>query len=203
VVVASEPERLSSDCRPLARGAPRALVVALLGAVLLGAALLSACSARTAPSAAPDMEAVAAVAVVERVVDGDTVILVIDEQTESVRLIGIDTPESVSRNVPDQCFGAEASAALSQLLPAGSEVHISRDLEARDRYGRLLLYLHRADDGLFINHWMVTEGYAASISYEPNTAHRSLLARAEHNASTAGIGLWGQCDGPDQPLDPD
>lgn len=140
--------------------------------------------------------------IVERVIDGDTVELRIAGSVESVRLIGLDTPESVARNVPDQCFGAEASEALRQLLPPGTEVDLRRDVEGRDHYGRLLLYLHRASDDLFINHWLLENGYADSVSYEPNTSYEIDFDRTARSARSAGRGLWGACDGPDQPLDP-
>ncbi len=141
-------------------------------------------------------------AVVEKVIDGDTVDLRIGSVIERVRLLGIDTPESVAASVPDQCFGTEASAALAQLLPIGTSVDISRDVEARDRYGRLLLYLSRSDDGLFVNEWLVANGFAEAVSYEPNTTHRPLLNQAQRQATTDEVGLWGSCDGPNQPLDP-
>ncbi len=136
-------------------------------------------------------------------IDGDTVDLRIGSTTERVRLLGIDTPESVATHVPDQCFGTEASAALAQLLPIGTSVDVSRDTEARDRYGRLLLYLNRSDDGLFVNEWLVANGFAEAVFYEPNTTHRPLLNQAQRQATADGVGLWGHCDGPDQPLDPD
>ena len=123
------------------------------------------------------------------------------DRTERVRLLGIDAPESVSPVVPRQCFGAEASAALGALLPVGSMVRISRDIESRDRYGRLLLYLHRSDDGLFVNRWLVEAGLADAVFYEPNTTHRAELEQARSIARQSGAGLWGACDGPDQPLD--
>lgn len=140
--------------------------------------------------------------IVERVIDGDTVELRIGGSVESVRLIGLDTPESVARNVPDQCFGAEAAEALRQLLPPGTEVDLRRDVEGRDHYGRLLLYVHRALDGLFINHWLLDNGYADSVSYEPNTSYEADFQRTARSAQAAGLGLWSACDGPDQPLDP-
>ena len=140
-------------------------------------------------------------ATVERVIDGDTVELVIDGQPERVRLIGIDAPESVSPKVPEQCFGAEASKALAGLLPAGTTVRIERDVEARDRYHRLLLYLYRPDDELFVNQWLVEAGFADAVAYEPNTSLQDRFEAARRQAEVSGIGLWGQCDGPDQPLD--
>ena len=143
----------------------------------------------------------AEVATVEFVVDGDTVDVIIDGVEERVRLIGIDAPESVSRNDPVQCFGPEASDALKGLLPPGTEVSISRDLEARDRFGRLLLYLRRTEDDLFINRYLIETGFADALFFEPNTSFEADFTRARNEARADGLGLWGTCDGPDQPLD--
>ena len=134
-------------------------------------------------------------------IDGDTIDLIIDGQEERVRLIGIDTPETVSRDTPVQCFGAEASAALEGLLPVGTVVRIERDDEPRDRFGRLLLYVYREDDGLFVNRWMVENGFASAVSYRPNTTFEAEFATLESGARDAQRGLWATCDGPDQPLD--
>ena len=77
-------------------------------------------------------------AVVERVVDGDTLVARIGNRSETVRLIGVDTPESVAPTRPVQCFGKEASHFLAAALPAGTEITLVRDVEARDVYDRLL-----------------------------------------------------------------
>jgi micrococcal nuclease len=136
-----------------------------------------------------------------RVIDGDTVDLRLDGSEERVRLIGIDTPESVSRTTPDQCWGAEASQALGHLLPTGTVVRVERDTEARDRYGRLLLYVHRSSDDLFVNQWMVQEGFAEVASYPPNDTFERHFAAVRNEARRQNLGLWAHCDGPDQPLD--
>ncbi|MEM9565879.1 MAG: thermonuclease family protein [Actinomycetota bacterium] len=141
-------------------------------------------------------------ATVVDVVDGDTVELAIDGARERVRLLGIDAPESVHPSLPIQCFGPEASAELAALLPAGSVVRVERDTEARDRYDRLLLYLYRADDGLFVNGWLVGNGLADTAFYDPNTTRAAELTRIRNRARADAVGLWGRCDGPDQPLDP-
>jgi micrococcal nuclease len=165
--------------------------------MLAGLALASlACT-----PAEPDEAAPITSATVTRVVDGDTVVLAVGGTDERVRLIGVDAPESVAPNVPQQCFGAEAAAALGELLATGTEVRVVRDAEARDRYDRLLLYLYRSADDLFVNRWLVEAGFADAISYEPNVAHEAELNQAKATAVAGGIGLWGQCDGPDQPLD--
>ena len=140
-------------------------------------------------------------AVVIDVVDGDTVDLDIAGTRERVRLLGVDAPESVHPSMPVQCFGEEASAALAELLPRGSIVRLERDIEARDRYDRLLLYLYRSEDDLPVNLWLVRRGLADTAFYEPNTARAPELTRAKGAARAEGTGLWGACDGPDQPLD--
>jgi micrococcal nuclease len=149
----------------------------------------------------PAMQEPITSATVERVVDGDTVVLSIAGTEERVRLIGVDAPESVAPEVPEQCYGAEASQALADVLPAGTEVRIVRDVEGRDRYERLLLYLYRSQDDLFVNRWLVEGGFADAVSYEPNVTHEIELNQAKQAAVAAGAGLWGRCDGPDQPLD--
>ena len=150
----------------------------------------------TAPASGPIEEAI-----VVEVVDGDTIDVDIGGARERVRLLGVDAPESVHPSVPVQCFGPEASAALDQLLPAGTPVRLERDVEPRDRYDRLLLYLYRADDDLPVNLWLVRNGLADTAFYDPNTTRSSELDRARAAARSEGAGLWGSCDGPDQPLE--
>lgn len=138
-------------------------------------------------------------ATVVRVIDGDTVVLAIGGGQERVRLLGVNTPESVSPTVPVQCYGHEASQALAHLLPAGTTVRVERDTEARDRYHRLLLYLYRTDDELFVNRWLVDQGYATTLPYAPNTTFAADLEAARARAQATGAGLWGACGGPDVP----
>lgn len=132
-------------------------------------------------------------AVVVEVVDGDTVQLRLGRRTESARLLGIDTPETVKPGAPVDCYGPEASARTKALLPAGTTVRVTRDVEGRDRFDRLLVYVVRARDGLFVNLSLVEDGYAHTLSIAPNDAHRSELAAAAARARAAGRGLWGQC----------
>ena len=140
-------------------------------------------------------------ATVERVVDGDTIIAEIGGRSESVRLIGIDTPESVARTRPVQCYGKEASLYLQELLPVGTAVTLVRDVEARDVYNRLLSYVVRSDDGLFVNLELVAAGYASILNYPPNDYYANVFARAESEAVATGRGLWTACGGPGVPLE--
>ena len=128
-----------------------------------------------------------------KVVDGDTVDIDIKGNTERVRLIGVNTPETKHPTKPTECFGPEASAYLTQLLPKGTHVRIERDIEARDRYGRMLLYLYRESDNLFINLDLVLRGYGTPMSIEPNTFHRNNFVRAAAQAEAANVGLWKAC----------
>lgn len=144
----------------------------------------------------------AASARVVSVVDGDTIVLDLGGTHESVRLLGIDTPETSHPTRPVECYGAEASARLTELAPPGSLLRVERDVEGRDHFGRLLLYLHRHDDDLFVNHALVAEGFATTLHIDPNGAHRAALAAAEAEARAAGRGLWGACGGPGVALDP-
>lgn len=157
---------------------------------------VAACGKNPLPapkSAAPTGDA--AVPVV-RVVDGDTIVVRLSGRNERVRLIGIDTPESVKPNTPVQCFALEASARTKALLPAGAPVKLVRDVELRDRYGRLLAYVYRATDNLFVNLSLATEGYAVAYTYPPNVAHADEFVAAAAEARDAGRGLWSRCHSP-------
>lgn len=141
----------------------------------------------------------AAHATVTHVVDGDTIDLRFAAGVERVRLLGIDTPETVKPNTPVQCFGPEASTRTKALLPPGTKVRVTRDAAARDRYGRLLLYVYRSGDSAFINQALVSEGFARILSIAPNTAHAGELSAAAAAAQRAGRGLWSRCPTPAAP----
>ncbi len=125
------------------------------------------------------------------VVDGDTIKVVIDGQTETLRLIGLDTPETVDPRKTVQCFGKEASAKATELL-LNREVWIESDPSqgVRDKYNRLLVYVHR-DDGLFYNKWMIEYGYAHEYTYQqvPYRYHAE-FNQVELDAKLAQRGLW-------------
>ncbi len=128
-----------------------------------------------------------------RVVDGDTIEVRIGSVDETVRLLGIDTPESVDPRSPVECFGREASEHTASMLPPGSEVRLVRDVEGRDRFDRLLAYVYRSDDGTFVNLALVREGFAAVLTYPPNVAHADELTAAAAQARDDGRGLWSAC----------
>jgi micrococcal nuclease len=133
------------------------------------------------------------------VIDGDTIDVRIGYKRQRVRLLGIDTPETKDPRKPVQCFGREASEHTAQLLPRGTIVRLEHDLEERDVYNRLLAYVWRSSDSLFVNLDLVAQGYANILSIAPNTAHADELRAAMTEAKTAPRGLWATCGGPGKP----
>jgi len=130
---------------------------------------------------------------VERVIDGDTVVVRLPGGHERVRLVGIDTPETVDPRKPVQCFGKEASNHTKALLPKGTPIRLERDVEARDKYGRLLAHVFRRQDGMFVNLDLAEEGYARPLTIPPNVAYADQFAGAAAEAQRAGRGLWRAC----------
>ena len=154
-------------------------------ALLLLLGVLSSCG--NSNFSQPDL------ATIVSVVDGDTIVLSVQNQTETVRLLGIDTPETVHPTRPIECFGPEASAFTKATLEKGSVVKLVRDVEPRDRYQRLLVYLFLADGTLF-NQLLIDRGLARTLSIEPNTAFASQFASHESSARNRRVGLWLYCE---------
>lgn len=144
------------------------------GLCLLAAALLA--SAPASAGAQP----------VERVVDGDTIIV---RGVGRVRLIGVDTPETVSPGRPVEFFGREASAFTKRLLE-GRSVRLEYDRERTDRYGRTLAYVHLAD-GTFVNAEIIRRGYGHAYTRFP-FRYLDRFRGFEREARAAGRGLWNQ-----------
>ena len=139
-------------------------------------------------------------ATVVRVIDGDTIDVSFGASgaagpTERVRLIGVDTPETKKPNTPVQCYGPEASDFTKHTLPAGTAVLVVRDVEARDIYGRLLGYVYRSSDGLFVNLELAVDGYARVLTIRPNDAHVAEFVLAARVAEATDLGLWRACSG--------
>jgi micrococcal nuclease len=180
---------------------------------LLGLVLLSACSTHQvvldtqAPATLPEEPPGYEVATVTRVVDGDTIEVTITAVTPGpgagageigttykIRLIGIDTPESVKPDSPIECFGKEASAAATALLE-GEEVRLVKDVEETDRYQRLLRYVYLGDE--MANARLVANGYAFAYTYPPSVRHSDLFVALEREAREGNRGLWSSetCNG--------
>jgi micrococcal nuclease len=131
---------------------------------------------------------------VTSVVDGDTIKVRLTDGIETVRYIGVDTPETVKPGEPVQCFGKAASARNRRLV-GGREVCLRVGAEARDRYGRLLAYVYRSADGRFVNAELVRDGYARTLTIRPNDEFARRFERLEAAARRARRGMWRVCPG--------
>lgn len=129
---------------------------------------------------------------VVRVVDGDTIKVSIGGTPDTVRYIGVDTPETKKPGTPVQCYGKAASHENERLVD-GERVRLVVGAEPRDRYGRLLAYVYRVRDGLFVNERLVRAGFARTLAIAPNTRYASRFSGLQATARAAGTGLWGRC----------
>lgn len=123
---------------------------------------------------------------VTKVIDGDTFEI---EDGRKVRMIGIDTPETVDPRRVDGCFGKQASEHTKELLE-GKRVKLLRDVSNTDHFGRLLRYVYVEDQ--FINKLLVWDGYAVARSYPPDIRQQTELREAERQARFDKKGLWGE-----------
>ena len=138
----------------------------------------------------PDPPRDAVAAKVQRVTDGDTFVASVKGRRERIRVIGVDTPESVAPNRPDEPFGEEASDFAKRYLD-GETVRLAGDAEPRDRYGRMLAYVWLAD-GTFWNALLVAEGYAQQLTIPPNVTYADLFRRLVGEARREDRGLWAE-----------
>ncbi|NLG69768.1 MAG: nuclease-like protein [Firmicutes bacterium] len=165
-----------------------------MGAVLLRrvtvglAVLLVAVVAAPLPSHAGSASLPATVV---RVVDGDTLVVWADGREETVRLIGVDTPETVHPTIGAQPGGPEASAFTRRLLPPGTRVTLELDVQQRDRYGRMLAYVY-LPDGRMLNAELLRTGLAQLMTIPPKVGYVDLFVRLQREAREAGRGLWGE-----------
>ena len=125
-----------------------------------------------------------------RIVDGDTIAVEINGKSESVRMIGIDTPELNDSRTGVQCFAKEASEETKSLL-TGTKVRLEKDDSQgeRDKYKRLLAYVFR-EDGVFINKKLVADGYAHEYTYDTPYKYQAQFKTAETAAREGEKGLW-------------
>lgn len=121
---------------------------------------------------------------VTRVIDGDTIEI---EGRQRVRYIGIDTPETVDPRKPVQCYGREASDKNKELV-AGKKVTLKKDVSETDKFGRLLRYVYAGN--IFVNDYLVQQGFAHAVSYPPDIKYQGQFLQAEHEARENNRGLW-------------
>jgi micrococcal nuclease len=131
-------------------------------------------------------------ATVVRAIDGDTIVVALGRgRTETVRMLGVDTPETQHPEKGVECFGPEASAYTHARLPAGQAVRLEPDTELRDPYGRLLA--HVSVRGRRVGDDLLRLGYARLLVIPPNDLHARAMFAAEIEARRARRGLWGAC----------
>lgn len=132
---------------------------------------------------------------VTKVIDGDTIEVLVDGKKESVRFIGIDTPETVDPRRPVGCFGREASDATKSLL-TNKKVLLVKDVSDRDKYDRLLRYVYlpmESNQLLFVNDYLVRAGFAHVLTYPPDVKFNDQFLKAEEAARSGKKGLWEKC----------
>jgi len=129
-----------------------------------------------------------------KVVDGDTVDLEINGETKRLRLIGINTPETVDPRKPIECFGKEASNKTKELLENKS-VYIESDSSQQniDKYGRLLRYIY-LENGASFNKKMIEDGYAYEYTYDIPYKYQKEYKEAQNRAEIGNLGLWKECE---------
>ncbi len=125
-----------------------------------------------------------------RVVDGDTIAVEIDGASQTIRLIGIDTPELHDSRTGVQCFAQEAANRAKELL-AGARVTLEVDLSQgeKDKYRRRLAYVFR-EDGLFLNRVLIAEGYGEEYTYNEPYKYQKEFKAAQVAAKSGKRGLW-------------
>jgi micrococcal nuclease len=158
-----------------------AIVAAALAAAALG-------GWRLGTARAPDADGLPARVVA--VVDGDTLDVQVAGRVERVRLLGVDTPETVDPHRAIGCFGPEASAFTARRL-AGRTVRLRFDRQPRDRFGRLLAYVEVG--GRRFNDELLAGGFARLLVIPPNGRHGRTMLDVELAAREAKRGLWGAC----------
>ena len=144
-----------------------------------------------------------ATAVVSRVVDGDTIHVLLDGHDMTVRYIGMDSPESVKPGSPVEPFAKEATKANEQLV-GGKRVILEKDVSETDRFGRLLrdVWLKVGSTYILVDYELVVRGYARVTTFPPDVKYVEQLLAAERWARDAGVGLWGMSEPTPAPTAP-
>jgi micrococcal nuclease len=127
-----------------------------------------------------------------QVLDGDTIVVADSDRRETIRLLGVDTPETHHPTKPVQCYGPEAAAYTRSRLE-GKWVRLEDDVERHDLYGRRLAYVYL--HGRRFEDELLAKGYARLLVIEPNHAHARTMLDEELDARAARVGLWGACGG--------
>lgn len=129
---------------------------------------------------------------VKRVVDGDTIIVQIDGEDYRVRMIGVDTPESVHPDAEKNTQeGLDASAWTKDLL-TGQSVYLEYDVDRWDDYDRLLAYVYLSDGTTMVNKLLLENGMARTMTIQPNSKYADSFAKIQSEARKKGVGFWAE-----------
>lgn len=128
---------------------------------------------------------------VVKVVDGDTITVLLGDKKEKVRIIGVNTPETVDPRRGVQCFGKEASAFTKKSL-SGQKILLEADptQSDRDKYNRLLRFVWINDGKTDFGERLISEGYANEYTYDTPYKYQARYKQAEKDAQQAKRGLW-------------
>ncbi len=132
---------------------------------------------------------------VTNIVDGDTIEVLYQGEKLKVRYIGINTPETVDPRKPVECFGKQASDENKRLLE-GKKVILEKDISETDKFDRLLRYVYLPlEDGskLFVNDYLVREGFAFADTFPPDVKYSKRFIDAGREARENLRGLWASC----------
>ncbi|MFC1649358.1 thermonuclease family protein [Patescibacteria group bacterium] len=129
---------------------------------------------------------------VQRVIDGDTIKL---ENGQTVRYVGVNTPETKDPRKGIECFGREASE-VNRRLVEGRRVRLEKDISESDSFGRLLRYVYVDIEGeeMMVNNYLVEKGYAVVDTRPPDVKYSEIFRQAEESAMFSNLGLWSACN---------
>ena len=126
---------------------------------------------------------------VKRVVDGDTIVVAINGKDEKVRMIGVNTPESVHVDKNKNTEEGKVVSDYTKGILTGTEVYLEYDEDKYDDYNRLLAYVYISENEMYNLH-LIEEGYAQVMTIEPNTKYETTFSKAETEAKNNYIGFW-------------
>jgi micrococcal nuclease len=137
----------------------------------------------------PSVDAITAT--VSHITDGDTFIANINGIQQTIRIIGINTPESKKPNTPIQCYAKKAADYLASLIPPGTVIQLQVGRAPQDKYNRLLAYVWKGDQS--ISELLLINGYARALAIKPNIEYAAHYAALMQQAQHSRAGMWGIC----------
>ena len=128
---------------------------------------------------------------VERVVDGDTIVVAIEGESVKVRMIGVDTPESVHADESKNSEEGKIASEWTKTLLTDAKVYLEFDVDREDDYGRVLAYVYLEDKMTMVNRLLIEEGMARTMTIQPNSKYADAFYVSQIAARIARTGFWG------------